>query len=329
MDKQKLIPIDHFRKLHHERIMQRKNSNNGFRMESRQPTVAFPDKFDLCKYTPFVFDQGRQGSCTANATLMMYMIQRKILGYEPVVFSRRWLYFMERFRETLEQQYNELPNDWFGRVQTEGNIVTGDNGADANDGILTLLQYGCPLESNFPYVLDGTDPAANKIPPPSLNSIAKWYIPKNGSDIYVDSSDNTLTGTLLDPESLKNAIKNELFVNKRPVILGFECYAPDQYTNPISLDDNGILQLPPSDFIVVGGHEVTIVGWDDSKGFLIQNSWGPGFGIRPPNAKSAGYFYMSYSYALHINYGVDGIKYDIAAEFRTIKMDPKNNYFTS
>ena len=242
------------------------------RFMDRDLLATYPSQFNLCQYSTEVFDQGQLGSCTANAVSLMYSITRNSLGYPPVTFSRLWLYFMERFREELQSENgNVLPPDWFDRVDQEGYIVQGDKGGFGEDGINVVIERGCPLESDYPYIVE----SANDTPPTGLKGNASMYIPKSGADIYVDTINGIANGSLVDPNTLKNSIKQQLYENKRPVVLGFMCYSPDQNGPPVTLDYQGVMQLPPSNWAVVGGHEVTIVGWDDTKkGFLIQNSWG-------------------------------------------------------
>ena len=51
--------------------------------------------------------------------------------------------------------------------------------------------------------------------------------------------------------------------------------------------------------IIVGGHAVVAVGYDDSdRVFICRNSWGEGWG-------DAGYFYMPYAYLLDNNLSDD------------------------
>jgi hypothetical protein len=53
---------------------------------------------------------------------------------------------------------------------------------------------------------------------------------------------------------------------------------------------NGV--LPPPDR-AVGGHAIRCRGWDDAKGFRLDNSWGPAWGV-------GGECYMPYSYLRYV-----------------------------
>lgn len=320
-----LIPVERMRQRLAKRIFKRKLANNHLALVSfKRTSQPLPEEFSLCQYSPFIFDQGQVGSCTANAAIMMYMMERIIQGgYPQITFSRRWLYFMERFREALMQNNGLLPPNWYDLVQSQGYIVSGDNGAYAQDGIEIISQYGCPPESDYPYIGISGDPRVNAIPPESLKEKARMHIPSDSSVVYVDTIDGRADGPLFDPRSMQNSIKNELYVNKQPVLVGFQCYAPDENSSPVVLDENGVMQLPPEGWVTVGGHEVLIVGWNDKlNAFLIQNSWGTQFGIQPPGAKFPGYFYMNYNYAFHLTANEHGQSYDMAGEFRTLKIGP-------
>ena len=328
--KVKLIPLDRFMAKQSRRHNGR-NSKGHFNMKlGVRSKVDLPADFDLCKYVPFVWDQGNVGSCTANATIMMYMMRRTSLGYPSVVFSRRWLYFIERFREAYAKKHGgQLPCDWYDQIQAHGELVTNDDGADADDGIMTIIEQGVPEELSYPYIMDPEDPRVNAIPPESLKREAAKYRAKGGKNIYVDTDDGTVDGNLLNPPALLNAIKQQLFIWKRPVLVGFQCYSPEPEGPAITLDRDGVLHLPPSNWTCVGGHEATIIGWDDSKrAFLVLNSWGgdaklsKGWGIKPPSASTNGYFYMSYNFATHMVTDKHGPYYDMANEYRTLQLPP-------
>jgi C1A family cysteine protease len=70
-----------------------------------------------------------------------------------------------------------------------------------------------------------------------------------------------------------------------PVALGFTVYASFE-----EIGSDGVMRMPASGEPELGGHAVTIRGYDDSRSeFLVQNSWGPDWG-------DAGCFRMPYQY---------------------------------
>lgn len=87
-----------------------------------------------------VYDQGAEGSCTANAYCNAYYVLEKDKTFIP---SRQYVYYKER--------------------QVENNIT--DNGADVKDGINWVAQNGVCSEASWPY--DTT--TVNTAPPESCN----------------------------------------------------------------------------------------------------------------------------------------------------------------
>jgi C1A family cysteine protease len=94
---------------------------------------ALPPKVDLRKMCPPVYDQGRLGSCTANAIAAGIEFDRHkqaLLDFTP---SRLFIYYNERAME--------------GTVEV-------DAGATIRDGIKSVARQGdCP-EPEWPYVID-------------------------------------------------------------------------------------------------------------------------------------------------------------------------------
>ena len=92
---------------------------------------ALPPRVDLRRQCPPVYDQGRLGSCTANAIAGALQFDRLKQGLADFVPSRLFIYYNERALE--------------GTVQS-------DAGAAIRDGIKTVAAQGdCP-ESEWPYV---------------------------------------------------------------------------------------------------------------------------------------------------------------------------------
>ncbi len=63
---------------------------------SLEPTVALQDTYDLV--AGFTYDQGIQGSCTANAQAKIYRMLLKAQGMTDWQISRAMVYFMSRLR---------------------------------------------------------------------------------------------------------------------------------------------------------------------------------------------------------------------------------------
>ena len=76
-------------------------------------------------------------------------------------------------------------------------------------------------------------------------------------------------------DSIVANIKNALY-NNGPCIVAFIIYQPCNPSQDTRTDGRIWIPLPNNiSSCESGGHCMTIVGWDDSNGFLIQNSWGP------------------------------------------------------
>ena len=92
--------------------------------------VDIPDKFDLKSIMPPVYDQGRLGSCTANAiagAIESVFHASKQIDFTP---SRLFIYYNERALE--------------GTIQS-------DAGAEIRDGIKTVARQGVCPEPMWPY----------------------------------------------------------------------------------------------------------------------------------------------------------------------------------
>lgn len=106
----------------------------------------------------------------------------------------------------------------------------------------------------------------------------------------------TYANVVQNLDSIKSALASGY-----PVVFGFDVYISFLY-----IGANGIMPIPASTEPIIGGHAVTIVGYDDSikfsntvsGGFIIRNSWGPTWGAN-------GYFYMSYTCALNVLHAGD------------------------
>lgn len=95
-----------------------------------KPRIRIPQKIDLRSYCSDVEDQGRLGSCTANALAgnIEFLDKRPDSTYTDV--SRLFIYYNERILEGTEEF---------------------DSGASLRDGIKTLKKIGYCWEKDWPY----------------------------------------------------------------------------------------------------------------------------------------------------------------------------------
>ena len=93
--------------------------------------LHYVKKYDLLKFCPDVYEQGKLGSCTANAIAAAYEFD-EIKQKEDNIFSpsRLFIYYNERSME---------------------DTVDSDSGAEIRDGIKSINVKGVCSESQWPY----------------------------------------------------------------------------------------------------------------------------------------------------------------------------------
>jgi C1A family cysteine protease len=94
------------------------------------PKVKLPSKIDLRTEDSPIENQGRLGSCTANALAGNLQFLEKVSGQTYKDVSRLFIYYNERAAE---------------------GTISFDSGAMIRDGIKVLAQYGVCPESSWPY----------------------------------------------------------------------------------------------------------------------------------------------------------------------------------
>ncbi len=218
-----------------------------------------PPKVDLRSKLPPVYDQGRIGSCTANAIAAAIQFNRRKSKQTPdFVPSRLFIYYNER--------------------AIEGSIGT-DSGAQIRDGIKQVAKLGVPPETLWSY--DDTPALSDGGPWPAGAKPAQ----KPSAPAYATASKyqtiayQRLTRTL-------NSFRGVL-AEGFPFVFGFSVFE-----NLYGTDGKPKVTVPlpgPKDQLL-GGHAVLAVGYDDAKQvFIVRNSWGK-------KNQDKGYFYLPYTY---------------------------------
>jgi C1A family cysteine protease len=227
---------------------------------------ALPRAIDLKPEFP-IYDQGRIGSCTANALAGAVEFDRlknkQSPKFEP---SRLFIYFNER--------------------RIEGHIAN-DAGAQLRDGIKTLQKLGVCPEQDWTY--DDTPAPYDGGPFPAGSKPARQPDRKSYSDAlkYVITSYQRLTPTL---SQLQGCLAAGF-----PFVFGFTVFENWYGQSP----QPATIPLPSGKDRAVGGHAVMCVGYDNSTNlFRIRNSWGAGAGQK-------GYFFMPYAYLTSGNLASD------------------------
>ena len=189
-------------------------------------------------------DQGKLGSCTANAIAFAYAFDEiKQTNKEVFLPSRLFIYYNERAME--------------GTVDT-------DSGAQICDGIKSINQYGVCDEHHWIY-----DPAQFTVKPPeSVYTEAK--LAKTVNYANIDFSEDKTTSDRVD--HLKQAIRSGF-----PFVFGFSVY---QSFESDEVAKTGMVPMPEPNEKKLGGHAVCALGFDDDKQcFIVKNSWGKSWGL--------------------------------------------------
>ncbi len=143
--------------------------------------------------------------------------------------------------------------------------VRSDSGAMLRDGIKTLVKQGVCTEKLCPYVVSR-------------------FANKPSAACYKEASDHQITSyrRILALDEMRTCLAEGF-----PFVFGFTVYESFE-TQQVAR--TGVVDMPQPGERVVGGHAVVAVGYsDESKRFIVRNSWGPKWGMK-------GYFTMPYAY---------------------------------
>jgi C1A family cysteine protease len=213
---------------------------------SPKAAKALPASVDLRAQCPPIYDQGRLGSCTANAiagAIEFEQMKQQIAEFTP---SRLFIYYNEHVIE---------------------HSVLFDSGAQIRDGIKSVVAQGVCPETMWTY--DDTPPANDGDPCASCK-----YARKPDSGCYTEAKKHKVKSYHRLPQT-EQAMKDCL-ASGYPFIFGFTCY------NNLPFQSNdGVIPLPEPTNKVIGGHAIMAVGYDDGKRlFTIRNSWGKTWGVQ-------------------------------------------------
>lgn len=222
--------------------------------------AELPRSVDLRPKCPPVYDQGRIGSCTANAIAGAIHFDRLKSGQSPdFVPSRLFIYYNERYIE---------------------HDVADDAGAQLRDGIKSVHKLGVCPEPEWPY--DDTPAESDGGPWPPGAKPATQPPPS----CYADAAKYKAVGYQRLVQNLSQF--RGCLAQGFPFVFGFVVY--DSFFDPATNKQRVVTPLPADSDSPVGGHAVLCVGYDNSKLlFTCRNSWGASEG-------DGGYFYMPFSY---------------------------------
>jgi C1A family cysteine protease len=219
----------------------------------RSPTPS-PDKM----YTP-IESYSRENYTPLPSTLLLF----ESASYRPIVKNQGSTSQCVAYSSALMREYQQFVTtdrlfDLYYAPEFIYNLRSDPNadGMCLSNAMSILEKYGNCTQKN--YYND------SKCPTSTIYSI-----PSYGCVYFQGMSQ------LPNKDSVVANIKNALY-NNGPCILAFIVYQPCNPREDPRAD--GRIWLPLPDNVAScesGGHCMTIIGWDDSNGFLIQNSWGP------------------------------------------------------
>jgi C1A family cysteine protease len=222
-----------------------------------------PASADLREWCPQVEDQGRLGSCTAQAGAGV------IEYYELKSFGRH----IDASRLFLYKVTRKLMK------------ISGDTGAYLRSTIGAMVLFGVPPEDYWPYTDD--QEKFDDEPPAFCYSFAQNY---KALKYYRHDPPSA------SPESILKRVKTYLTAG-HPAMFGFTVYSSIEQAS-----NTGRIPYPSPKDKIEGGHAVVAVGYDDKMkiknrygaeeaegALLIRNSWGQDWG-------EGGYGWLPYDY---------------------------------
>ena len=241
------------------------------------PLESLPKRVDLRGFAPVVYDQGRLATSTAQALACVIQMMQKKEHVQTWIPSRLFIDYNQRQRGKsvvpskpyFNATLSELKLLTFRR---RGILLAGDQGCMLSDGVASLMTDGiCPESLWNPIHL--TD-----VPPES---------------VYAAASAHKAVFERL-PRNL-NVIKSYL-VNGYPIVFGFAAYSSFENEKTVV---SGIVNLPKSNEILIGGHAGVLLTYDDTyQRFMVRNSMGKSWGM-------SGNFTIPYSYLMNTNLSDD------------------------
>jgi len=211
-------------------------------------------------FDPPIWDQGNTNSCVGHGSTGGIAYARAKQGLPYIDLSRIFPYWNARVAEGTETQ---------------------DSGASVGDAIAASQQFG-----DCPYTDLPTDLALVTVAPPS----------QAFSDAIVHKA---LTATRVwgsNSEGLQYHVKHCIDVLGLPVVFGFTVYESFESD---AVAASGIVPMPGPSELVVGGHCVRAVAYDDAaQRVKCANSWNTDWG-------EAGYFEIDYGYIFNPDYSDD------------------------
>lgn len=238
-----------------------------------QGPLSILQAVDLRSKMPPIDDQGQAGSCVANASVgnLEYLELIDLVSHfkGPEVFDA--------------SQYEQLSRMFvYANARIYDGDLDQDNGTQLRSAVMTLKQYGVCEESLWPY-----DLSQKLFTAPSTQAYEQG---KQHLILTAHKIDNTQMSQM-----------TQCLAQGYPFIFGITVYSSFMSNDVAS---TGIVPMPVSNDSVEGGHALCCVGFDnETKQFIVRNSWGTNWGLQ-------GYCMIPYSYLTNS---------ELASDFWTIR----------
>jgi C1A family cysteine protease len=235
------------------------SNEHNYLMTAHPSVVAQFPKFKFLGNLPPVYDQGRLGSCTANALGGAFQYTQIQQGLEVFTPSRLFIYYNER--------------------ALEGTIEV-DSGASLSDGIKSMIDLGVCSELIWPYDISR-------------------FTEKPSELAFKDASDHQVLASRRVPISanaFKTMINMGYPIAFGFTVFNF--FESPQMAKTGVLKLPGFREKPLGGHAVlcVGYSDTMKSGDGKYTGYLkIRNSWGSKWGVGGGN-QTGGYFWMPYKY---------------------------------
>lgn len=215
---------------------------------------------DLTKYDNLILDQGQEGDCTAASSggSWMYLQLLKWRLKNPG-------YTMEQFQAVVNAQAQVSMDFIYALELTHDGDFGADNGSFGATAALVLSTFGACYDDFWPNTGLGymQYPSSTAIAAAAKGKVAAYR--------------------LLDLKDVRTCLSEGY-----PLWLG--CPVFPSFTNSSVSMETGLIPMPAKFEQPAGGHEMKVIGHNDSEGMLtIDNSWGTDVGI-------GGRFKMPYAY---------------------------------
>ena len=223
--------------------------------------IDLTEPVEIANLPPFspAYDQGALGSCGPNAVA-------GALAYD-MLFESKW------GNPPLPPMPSRLYVYWFARFLM--GTTAYDSGVNNRSMLKALNQYGWCDEGLRPYTISE-------------------FAQRPSDECLAQAKSRRITSYLSVAQDL-GVMKACLAVDRKPIVYGFTVY--DSFETSEALR-TGVVPMPKASDGVLGGHDVLLVGYDDTRAaFRFRNSWGEDYGER-------GYGWMPYAYAT--NPGLSG-----------------------